>query len=57
MTGVDTTILLDVLVNDPQRVERSDSLLVQAYEQGSLIIAPAVYVLHRKGKHHFSTAR
>jgi len=43
ITAIDTTVLLDVLVDDPKHVEHSEVLLTEAYEQGSLIIAPAVY--------------
>ncbi len=43
ITAVDTAILLDVLVNNPEHAERSEALLIQAYEQGSLIISPVVY--------------
>src|SRR5439155_8660145 len=43
ITALDTTILLDVLVNDPKHADRSESLLAQADEEGSLIISPAVY--------------
>jgi len=43
ITAVDTAVLLDLLVNDPKHADRSEALLVQAYEQGSLIISPAVY--------------
>lgn len=42
ITAIDTNILLDVLV-DSERADQSEALLVQAYEQGSLIIAPVVY--------------
>lgn len=42
MTAVDTSILLDVLV-DADDADQSEALLIQAYEQGSLIISPAVY--------------
>ena len=43
ITAVDTTVLLDVLADDPKHADRSEALLLQAYEQGSLIISPAVY--------------
>ena len=43
ITALDTTVLLDVLVNDPKHADRSESLLAQADEEGSLIISPAVY--------------
>lgn len=42
ITAVDTSILLDVLVDDAD-ADQSEALLIQAYEQGSLIISPAVY--------------
>ncbi len=42
ITAVDTSILLDVLV-DAGDADRSEALLIQAYERGSLIISPAVY--------------
>jgi predicted nucleic acid-binding protein len=42
ITAVDTSILLDVLV-DADDADQSEALLIQAYEQGSLIISPAVY--------------
>ena len=43
ITALDTSVLLDVLANDPKHVDRSEALLLQAYQQGSLIISPAVY--------------
>ncbi len=43
ITALDTTVLLDLLVNDPKHADRSESLLAQADEEGSLIISPAVY--------------
>ncbi len=42
ITAADTSILLDVLV-DADDADQSEALLIQAYEQGSLIISPAVY--------------
>ena len=42
ITALDTSVLLDVLANDPKHVDRSEALLLQAYRQGSLIISPAV---------------
>jgi len=38
-----TAVLLDVLVDDAKHADRSEVLLAQAYEQGSLIISPAAY--------------
>ena len=43
ITALDTSVLLDVLVNDPKHADRSEALLFQAYKQGQLIISPAVY--------------
>ena len=43
ITAVDTAILLDVLTDDPAYVDRSEALLLQAYEEGSLVISPVVY--------------
>ncbi|HYB73261.1 MAG TPA: type II toxin-antitoxin system VapC family toxin [Candidatus Sulfotelmatobacter sp.] len=43
ITAVDTAILLDVLVNDPAYADRSEALLLRAYEEGSLIVSPIVY--------------
>ncbi len=43
ITALDTSVLLDVLVNDPKHADRSEALLFQVYQQGSLIISPAVY--------------
>ena len=43
ITALDTSVLLDVLVNDPKHADRSEALLFQAYKQGPLIISPAVY--------------
>jgi len=43
ITAVDTTALLDVLADDPKHADRSEALLAQADEQGSLIISPAAY--------------
>ena len=42
ITAIDTSILLDVFV-DSDQADQSEELLVQAYEKGSLIIAPVVY--------------
>ncbi len=42
ITAVDTNILLDIFV-DADDADQSEALLIQAYEQGSLIISPAVY--------------
>ena len=43
ITALDTSVLLDILVNDPKHADHSEALLFQAYKQGSLIISPAVY--------------
>ncbi|MBI5411296.1 MAG: PIN domain-containing protein [Nitrospirae bacterium] len=43
ITALDTGVLLDVLVNDPRHADRSEALLFQVYQQGALIISPAVY--------------
>jgi predicted nucleic acid-binding protein len=43
ITAVDTSVLLDVLSDDPTHAERSEALLARAYQQGSLIICPVVY--------------
>src|SRR5437867_3426843 len=43
ITAIDTSILLDVLVNDPKHVDKSEALLARADADGSLIISPAVY--------------
>jgi hypothetical protein len=43
ITALDTSVLLDVLVNDPRHADRSEALLFEVYRQGSLIISPAVY--------------
>jgi len=42
ITAIDTSILLDVFV-DSVRADQSEACLIQAYERGSLIIAPVVY--------------
>ncbi len=42
ITAIDTSILLDVFV-DSERADQSEGYLIQAYEQGSLIIGPIVY--------------
>ena len=42
ITALDTSVLLDVLVNDPKHADRSEALLFQVYQQGSLIISLAV---------------
>ena len=36
ITALDTSVLLDVLVNDPKHADRSEALLFQVYQQGSL---------------------
>lgn len=43
ITALDTSVLLDILVDDPKYADRSESQLAKAFEQGSLIISPAVY--------------
>lgn len=43
ITAVDTSVLLDVLTDDPAHVQYSEALLARAYQQGSLIICPIVY--------------
>ena len=43
ITALDTSVLLDVLVNDPKHADRSEALLFHVYQQGALIISPAVY--------------
>lgn len=43
ITAVDTSVLLDVLTDDPAHAEQSEALLARAYQQGSLIICPVVY--------------
>ena len=42
ITAIDTSILLDVFV-DSEKADQSEACLIQAYERGSLIIAPVVY--------------
>ena len=43
ITALDTSVLLDILVDDPKYADRSEARLAKAFEQGSLIISPAVY--------------
>lgn len=43
ITALDTTILLDVLVDDETHADQSERLLVEAYDRGGLIISPMVY--------------
>ena len=43
ITAVDTSVLLEVLADDPAHAEQSEALLTRAYQQGSLIICPVVY--------------
>ena len=43
ITAIDTTVLLDVLVDDAKHADQSERLLVEAYDHGSLIISPMVY--------------
>jgi len=38
ITAVDTSVLLDVLADDPTHAEQSEALLARAYQQGSLIL-------------------
>lgn len=42
ITAVDTSVLLDVFLPDPSHGERSRRLLVQAYDQGGLIVSDVV---------------
>ncbi len=43
ITAVDTSVLLDVLTDDPAHAAQSEALLALAYQQGSLMICPVVY--------------
>ena len=43
ITALDTSVLLDSLVDDPKYADRSEARLSEVFEQGSLIISPAVY--------------
>ncbi len=43
ITALDTSILLDILVDDPTYADRSEIHLAKVFEQGSLIVSPAVY--------------
>ncbi len=43
ITAVDTSVLLDVLADDPKHAAPSEALLARAWQQGSLIISPVVY--------------
>ena len=43
ITALDTSVLLDILVDDPKYADSSEKKLAKAFEQGSLIISPAVY--------------
>ena len=43
ITALDTSVLLDILVDDPKYANRSEARLSEAFERGSLIISPAVY--------------
>ena len=35
ITALDTSVLLDVLVNDPKDADRSEALLFQEHQEGS----------------------
>ena len=43
ITAVDTSVLLDILADDPKHAAQSETLLARAYQQGSLMICPVVY--------------
>ena len=43
ITAVDTNVLLDVFLPDPQFLESSRSRLRRAYDEGSLVICSIVY--------------
>jgi hypothetical protein len=43
ITALDTSVLLDILVDDPTYADSSEEKLAKVFEQGSLIISPAVY--------------
>ena len=43
ITAVDTSVLLDVLADDPAHAAQLETLLERAWQQGSLIICPVVY--------------
>jgi hypothetical protein len=45
VTAVDTSVLLDVLLNDPQHAGPSVAALRRAANEGSLIICETVLVL------------
>ena len=43
IAAYDTSVFLDILVDDPKYADRSEARLSEVFEQGSLIISPAVY--------------
>ena len=43
ISAVDTNVLLDVTLDDPVHADRSQKLLENAYQSGSLIICDLVY--------------
>ena len=43
ITAIDTNVLLDILVSDPEHVERSFEALEEAANAGSLVVCDLVY--------------
>jgi hypothetical protein len=43
ITAIDTSVLIDILAKDPIHVESSRRLIVEAYDEGGLIISEVVY--------------
>ena len=43
ITAVDTSVLLDVFLPDPAHSAHSRALLIQAYDEGGLVISDVVY--------------
>jgi len=43
ISAVDTSILLDIIIPDPERWRTARDLLARAYDEGSIIICEVVY--------------
>jgi len=43
ISAVDTSVLLDVITNDPAHADSSQKLLERAYNEGALVISDVVY--------------
>lgn len=43
ITAIDTDVMIDLLTDDPAHGESSRQLMVEAYDEGALIVSEVVY--------------